>query len=63
MARTEIWSWGAVFLLAACGPKEPAAQPQTETAPASAGEPAPAPFERPADVVSIERRMGMNDTV
>ena len=31
--------------------------------PRSAGEPAPAPFERPADVVAIERRMGMNDTV
>ena len=30
--------------------------------PRSAGEPAPAPFERPADVVSIERSMGMNDT-
>jgi len=30
--------------------------------PRAAGEPAPAPFERPADVVAIERRMGMNDT-
>ena len=26
------------------------------------GEPAPEPFERPADVVAIERAMGMNDT-
>ena len=26
------------------------------------GEPAPAPFARPADVVAIERAMGMNDT-
>jgi quercetin dioxygenase-like cupin family protein len=26
------------------------------------GEPDPAPFERPADVVAIERAMGMNDT-
>ena len=26
------------------------------------GAPAPAPFERPPDVVAIERRMGMNDT-
>jgi quercetin dioxygenase-like cupin family protein len=26
------------------------------------GEAAPTPFERPADVVAIERRMGMNDT-
>ena len=31
--------------------------------PRRAGEPAPIPFERPADVVAIERRMGMNDTV
>ena len=31
--------------------------------PRAAGEAAPAPFERPADVVAIERRMGMNDTV
>src|SRR5262245_11356036 len=31
--------------------------------PRRAGEPAPTPFERPADVVAIERRMGMNDTV
>jgi quercetin dioxygenase-like cupin family protein len=30
--------------------------------PRRAGEPAPAPFERPADVVAIERAMGMNDT-
>ncbi len=30
--------------------------------PRSAAEPAPAPFERPQDVVAIERRMGMNDT-
>jgi quercetin dioxygenase-like cupin family protein len=28
-----------------------------------ANEPVPAPFERPADVVAIERKMGMNDTV
>lgn len=28
-----------------------------------AGEPAPTPFQRPADVVTIERKMGMNDTV
>lgn len=27
------------------------------------GEPAPPPFARPADVVAIERAMGMNDTV
>jgi hypothetical protein len=26
------------------------------------GEPAPAPFARPADVVAVERAMGMNDT-
>jgi quercetin dioxygenase-like cupin family protein len=26
------------------------------------GEPAPAPFERPPDVVAIERQMGLNDT-
>ncbi len=26
------------------------------------GEPAPAPFDRPEDVVAIERAMGMNDT-
>ena len=31
--------------------------------PRRAGEPAPPPFERPADVVAIERAMGMNDTV
>ena len=31
--------------------------------PRSAGEPAPAPFPRPADVVAVERRLGMNDTV
>ena len=30
--------------------------------PRQAGDPAPAPFERPADVIAIERRMGMNDT-
>jgi quercetin dioxygenase-like cupin family protein len=29
----------------------------------AAGEPVPAPFQRPADVVTIERKMGMNDTV
>jgi hypothetical protein len=26
------------------------------------GEPAPAPFARPDDVVAIERALGMNDT-
>jgi mannose-6-phosphate isomerase-like protein (cupin superfamily) len=31
--------------------------------PREAGTPAPPPFERPLDVVAIERRMGMNDTV
>jgi quercetin dioxygenase-like cupin family protein len=31
--------------------------------PREAGAPAPLPFERPLDVVAIERRMGMNDTV
>jgi len=30
--------------------------------PREAGQAAPAPFERPADVIAIERRMGMNDT-
>ena len=30
--------------------------------PRAVGEPAPAPFERPRDIVAIERRMGMNDT-
>ncbi len=30
--------------------------------PRAAGDTAPAPFARPADVVAIERRMGMNDT-
>ena len=29
----------------------------------AAGEPAPAPFPRPTDVVAVERRLGMNDTV
>jgi quercetin dioxygenase-like cupin family protein len=28
-----------------------------------AGEPAPAPFPRPGDIVAVERKMGMNDTV
>jgi quercetin dioxygenase-like cupin family protein len=28
-----------------------------------AGEPTPTPFDRPEDVVAIERKMGMNDTV
>jgi quercetin dioxygenase-like cupin family protein len=28
----------------------------------TAGEPAPAPFARPSDVVAIERALGMNDT-
>jgi hypothetical protein len=27
------------------------------------GEPPPPPFPRPADVVAVERRLGMNDTV
>ena len=31
--------------------------------PREAGAPAPAPFERPTDVVAIERTLGMNDTV
>jgi quercetin dioxygenase-like cupin family protein len=31
--------------------------------PRDAGAPAPAPFERPMDVVAIERTLGMNDTV
>lgn len=31
--------------------------------PRHSGEPAPEPFQRPADVVAIEREMGMNDTV
>jgi hypothetical protein len=30
--------------------------------PRQPGTPAPAPFERPTDVIAIERRMGMNDT-
>ena len=30
--------------------------------PRQPGEPAPAPFDRPADVVAIERGLGMNDT-
>ena len=30
--------------------------------PRTAGEPAPDSFERPTDVVAIERRLGMNDT-
>jgi len=30
--------------------------------PRTAGDPAPAPFARPGDVVAIERSMGMNDT-
>jgi quercetin dioxygenase-like cupin family protein len=30
--------------------------------PREAGAPAPPPFERPADVVAIERSMGLNDT-
>jgi mannose-6-phosphate isomerase-like protein (cupin superfamily) len=30
--------------------------------PREADQPAPAPFERPTDVIAIERRMGMNDT-
>ena len=30
--------------------------------PRIAGEPAPAPFARPSDVVAIERALGMNDT-
>ena len=31
--------------------------------PRAEGDPAPAPFPRPSDVVAVERRMGMNDTV
>jgi quercetin dioxygenase-like cupin family protein len=31
--------------------------------PRNSGEEAPEPFQRPADVVAIERKMGMNDTV
>jgi hypothetical protein len=31
--------------------------------PRQPGTPAPAPFERPQDVVAIERALGMNDTV
>ena len=31
--------------------------------PRTAGEPEPPPFQRPADVVAVERQMGMNDTV
>ena len=31
--------------------------------PRAAGESDPRPFERPSDVVAIERRLGMNDTV
>jgi hypothetical protein len=31
--------------------------------PREAGAPAPEPFERPADVVAIERRMGLSYTV
>ena len=30
--------------------------------PRATGDPAPAPFERPADIIAIERCMGMNDT-
>ena len=30
--------------------------------PRSSGDPAPVPFERPTDVIAIERRLGMNDT-
>jgi hypothetical protein len=30
--------------------------------PRTPGEPPPAPFARPADVVAIERALGMNDT-
>ena len=30
--------------------------------PRKGGEPAPKPFERPTDVIAIERSMGMNDT-
>jgi quercetin dioxygenase-like cupin family protein len=35
---------------------------QTIGQPRKAGDAAPPPFERPADVVAIERSMGMNDT-
>ena len=30
--------------------------------PRTAGQPAPAPFARPEDIVAVERAMGMNDT-
>ena len=30
--------------------------------PRSPGQSTPAPFERPTDVIAIERRLGMNDT-
>jgi hypothetical protein len=30
--------------------------------PRAAGKPAPQPFDRPVDVVAIERSLGMNDT-
>jgi quercetin dioxygenase-like cupin family protein len=30
--------------------------------PRHSGQPAPAPFDRPADIVALERAMGMNDT-
>jgi hypothetical protein len=35
---------------------------QTIGQPRKAGDAAPPPFERPADVVAVERSMGMNDT-
>ena len=31
--------------------------------PRKRGEPSPAPFSRPADVVAVERSLGMNDTI
>jgi quercetin dioxygenase-like cupin family protein len=36
---------------------------QTIGRPRSASEAAPAPFPRPGDVVAVERKLGMNDTV
>src|SRR6266481_2633174 len=44
-------------LVLAARPRQRARRPE-----ALPGAPAPAPFERPQDVIAIERRMGMNDT-
>ncbi len=53
MARTEICSWAALLLMAACGPKEPAEQPQAPSAQAPAASEAapsePASSQPPAD--------------